>query len=103
MATESRGQIGYTVGFKKLTSCYLAAKRMRYSFRIDAEGERWRVCDQPSNLPEQLAVGDLTVTAIVDAYTPLPLELMTRVPLQQLSGSMRGSRSLLWVGHRHSR
>jgi glyoxylase-like metal-dependent hydrolase (beta-lactamase superfamily II) len=41
-----------------------------------------RSIEQPSG--SCLAVGDLIVTAIVDAYTPLPLELMTRVPLQHL-------------------
>lgn len=42
-----------------------------------------------------LAVGDLTVTAVVDAYAPLPLELMTRVPLRYLRQvyAQSGSRS----------
>jgi len=31
-----------------------------------------------------LGIGDLIVTAIVDAYTPLLLELMTRVSLRRL-------------------
>ena len=39
--------------------------------------------NQPSGI-SRLAVGRLVITSIVDAYTPLSLELMTRVSLQRL-------------------